>query len=141
MGQLGVLLALIFSLIIAVLAIANNQPVIINYLYGRAEVSAVVIILGAAVLGALTIFILSLFGKIKGKLQFRNMRNDLKNLKEKLQSLQNERDLLLAQVGRLQETLAEASREVEVPEEKEGISESTAVYREDEEKEDPGGSN
>lgn len=69
------------------------------------------------------------------------MRNDLKNLQEKLQSLQNERDVLLAQVGRLQETLANASREVEVPEEREPLSESAAVYREYEEKEDENGNN
>jgi len=134
LGPFGVVLALIFSLFIAVLAIANNQPVVINYLLGKAEVSAVVVILGAAVLGALIIFILGLLGSIKGRLRFRNMRHELKSLQEKVQSLQAERDILLAQVGRLEETMANTVREAKEPDDKEGIAANSAVYRAVEEK-------
>lgn len=133
MSQFGVLLALVFSLIIAVLAIANNQPVVINYLYGSTEVSAVVIILGAAVLGALVIFILSIFGHVKKSLQLRNMRNELKSLQEKVQSLQNERDILLANVGRLEEALANAERKTAgVQEDEDFLEEPTLCYEPEE---------
>jgi len=47
-SQLSIIFALLFSLVIAVLAIANNQPVTVNYLYGSTEISAVIIILGSA---------------------------------------------------------------------------------------------
>lgn len=125
MGQLAVLLALVFSLVIAVLAIANNQPVEINYLFGRSELSAVVIILGSAVLGALVIFILSIYGNVKKSLQLRNMRNELKNLQEKIQSLQRERDLLLANIGKLEESLGNERKMGKEPGKENFFEEST----------------
>jgi len=102
-SQLSIILALLFSLVIAVLAIANNQPVDLNYLYGSAEISAVVVILGSALLGALAIFLLSIVRHIKVSLQFRSMRNEIKDLHTKAQILMEERDGLLTQVGLLNE--------------------------------------
>lgn len=103
MSQVGVILALIFSLIIAIFAIANNQPIVVNYLYGRAEMSAVIVILGAAILGALIMFMLNLFRQIKVGFQVRGLRHEIKELKDKLAGLEKERDALLLQVGQLQE--------------------------------------
>ena len=103
MSQLSIILALLFSLVIAVLAIANNQPVVISYLYGSTEISAVVVILVSAFLGALAIFLLSIVRHIKVSLQFRSMRNEIKDLHHKAQALAEERDDLLTQLGMLQE--------------------------------------
>ncbi|MDO9536228.1 MAG: LapA family protein [Bacillota bacterium] len=103
MSQLSIILALLFSLVIAVFAIANNQPVVINYLYGSTEISAVVVILVSAFLGALAIFLLSIVRHIKVSLQFRSMRNEIKDLHTKAQSLVEERDDFLTQLGMLQE--------------------------------------
>ncbi len=103
MNQFGVILALIFSLIIAIFAIANQHPIIINYLYGRTEVSAIVVILGAAILGALVIFMINLVKNIRTRLQLRSLRSEINQLKEKLHGIEKERDALLAQVGQLQE--------------------------------------
>ena len=101
MSQFGVILALIFSLVIAIFAIANNQPIQVNYLYGKAEVSAIVVILGAAILGALVIFLLSLFRQIRIGFQIRSLRHEVDNYKNKTMELEKERERLMAQVEQL----------------------------------------
>ena len=98
MSQFGVILALIFSLIIAIFAIANNQPIEVNYLYGKAEVSAIVVILGAAILGALVIFLLSMFRQIRFSFQIRNLRSEIELYKNRAFELEKERERLSAQV-------------------------------------------
>lgn len=98
MSQIGVILALLFSLIIALFALANQQPVNLNYLYGETEVSAIVVILGSSILGALVIFLLSLFRHIKMTFKVRSLSNELNTLKENIQSLEEEKDALINQV-------------------------------------------
>ncbi len=112
MNQFGVILALLFSMIIALFAIANNQPIEVNYLYGRAEVSAVIVILGAAILGALVIFLLNLFRQFRTGFQIRSLRQEIASLQDKFQEVEAERDSLLVQLGQLQESGEEASRDV-----------------------------
>ncbi len=101
MSQFGVILALIFSLIIAIFAIANNQPIEVNYLYGKAEVSAIVVILGAAILGALVIFLLSVIRQIRFSFQIRNLRSEVELYKNRSFELEKERERLSAQVEQL----------------------------------------
>ncbi len=120
MSQFGVILALIFSLIIAIFAIANNQPIEVNYLYGKAEVSAIVVILGAAILGALVIFLLSMFRQIRISFQIRNLRNEVENYKNKTTELEKERERLLAQVEQLSELSAGGPMAVTGEQDKEG---------------------
>lgn len=98
MSQFGVILALVFSLVIAIFAIANNQPIEVNYLYGKAEVSAIIIILGSAILGALVIFLLSMFRQIRMGFQIRGLRNEIEDHKKKALELEKERERLMAQV-------------------------------------------
>lgn len=103
MSQFGVILALIFSLVIAVFAIANNQPIVVNYLYGKTEISAVVVILGAAILGALVMFLLNIFKQIKTGFRLRNLQGQVNDLSARVDELTGERDALLVQIGQLQE--------------------------------------
>lgn len=103
MSQFGVILALIFSLVIAVFAIANNQPIVVNYLYGKTEISAVVVILGAAILGALVMFLLNMFKQIKTGFRLRNLQGQVNDLSARVDELTGERDALLVQVGQLKE--------------------------------------
>jgi len=106
LSQFGVILALIFSLIIAIFAIANNQLIEVNYLYGKAEVSAIVVILGAAILGALVIFLLSMFRQIRMSFQIRSLRNELESYKNKTQELEKERERLVTQADQSVEASA-----------------------------------
>ncbi len=111
MNQFGVILALLFSMIIALFAIANNEPIVVNYLYGRTEVSAVIVIIGSAILGALVVFLLSIFRQVRTGLMMRGLRQEINNLQEKIQEIEVERDSLLVQIGQLQKTGEEAGEE------------------------------
>lgn len=143
MNQVGLILALIFSLVIAIFATVNQQPVEINYLYGRAEVPAVVVILGSAILGALVMFLLSVIRQVRANFRIRGLRNEVDELKENLLSLEGERDALLAQVGQLQEAEstveAEALQQEQREEDKPAEKESAAAEGEEREKTRPEG--
>ncbi len=115
MSQLGVIMALIFSLLIAIFALANNQPIIVNYLYGKTEISAVIVILGAAILGAFVIFLLNMFKQIKTGFRLRSLQSELSEVRSQVNELQNERDALLIQLGQLQESPATAETAKAVP--------------------------
>lgn len=104
MNQFNVILALIFSLVIAIFALANNQPIIVNYLYGKTEISAVIVILGAAILGALTMFLLNIFKQIKTGWRLRNIQGQVNDLTTRVDELTDERDALLMQIGQLQQS-------------------------------------
>lgn len=107
MGQLGVILGLIFSLFIAVFALANNQLIVVNYLFGKADISAVIVILGAACLGALSVFLLGVYKQIKGAFRLRGLQGEVGDLRSRLQQLEFERDNLLVQLGQLQQSPAD----------------------------------
>lgn len=111
MARFNIFLALVFCLFIAVFASANSRLVEINYFYGVVEISAVLVILGSAVLGASVVFIFGLYKNIKVKLQLRALNQEIKNLQEKLIITVKERDTFLAQVGRLQEVSAAREQE------------------------------
>ncbi len=82
----------------------------VNYLYGKAEISAVIVILGAACLGALTIFLLGIYRQIKTGFRVRGLQGELGELRSRLQELEMERDYLLVQVGQLQEAVPDCCR-------------------------------
>ncbi len=102
MSQFGVIMALIFSLLIAIFALANNQPIIVNYLYGKTEISAVIVILGAAILGAFVIFLLNMFKQIKAGFRLRSLQNELNEVRSQVNELKDERDALHLKLGQLQ---------------------------------------
>ena len=93
MLQFGVVVALLFSLLIAIFAIANNQPITINFLYGKAEVSAIVVILGSAIAGAVVMGILNLVRNVKQGLKIRNLKQERKKLEDQLQKLEEDHKL------------------------------------------------
>ncbi len=108
MGQLGIFAGLIFSIIIAVFALANSQPVMINYLFGKAEVSAVIVILCSAVSGAFVIFLFSLVRQVKASFRFRGLRGEMRTMEEKVRDLEKERDFLRIQAEQFQQAFTDA---------------------------------
>jgi len=54
MSMFYLVLALLFSLLIAVVAMVNVESITVNYLFVQAQLSIMVLILGSASLGALT---------------------------------------------------------------------------------------
>lgn len=107
MNQFSIIVALIFSVIIAIFALANSQTVLINYLFGKAEVSAVIVILCSAVSGAFVIFLFNLVRQIKTSLRLRGLRNEIKLLEEKVKELEKERDYFQVQAEQFQQLYAD----------------------------------
>ena len=99
MSQVGVILALVFSLIIAVFAILNNEPVVINYLFNTVEVSAVIVILGSAVSGAIVVFLLGVYRQIKLVVKMRGLTAEIQEREKELKELSQEHEALLSKIG------------------------------------------
>jgi lipopolysaccharide assembly protein A len=94
------ILALIFSLLIAIVAVANNDSVTVNYIFGRSEISLILLILGSAFSGALVMGLISLFRTIRSALAFREMRHQKDLLQKKINSLEEEKLFLEAELSR-----------------------------------------
>ena len=98
MNQVGVIIALIFSLIVAIFALLNNQPVSINYFFGTVDVSSVIIILGAAFSGALIVFLLGIYRQIKLTVKVRGLNADIRDMEKELELLYGENEELAARL-------------------------------------------
>jgi uncharacterized integral membrane protein len=101
MGPIYLILALLFSLLIAFVAVANKDTVLVKYLFGQAEVSLIVLILGSAVVGALAMGLFSLFRGIRAALRFREERRMREELRLRVKKLEEENTLLEAELARL----------------------------------------
>ncbi len=91
-SQWAVIVALLFSLLVAIFAIVNNEPVTINFLFATMETSAVLVILGSAAAGALIMGFLSLIRNIKVNAKTRELKEKVaeleKQIKEKPEPLE-----------------------------------------------------
>jgi len=106
-GSFYLILSLIFSLIIAFVALANNDTVTISYIFGHLEVSLILLILGSAVTGALAMGLFSIFRSIRTAFAFRKLRSQQKALQKQIKALEEEKIFLEA----------ELTKAVSVPEE------------------------
>lgn len=84
--QWSVIIALLFSLLIAVFALLNNEMIVVNYLFGTMEISAVLVILGSASAGALIIIFLNLVRNVKLGFKLRELKKKVKELEKLLAS-------------------------------------------------------
>lgn len=103
--QLGIIIALLFSILIAVFAVLNNEIVEINYLFGRSPVSVVIVILVSAFSGAVVVGLFSLVGRIKYSLKSRETHNKLKKMEDELNYLKKREAELLGQASELENLL------------------------------------
>ncbi len=111
MSSFYLILALVFSLIIAIMAIANTEPVTVNYLFGRASVSLIILILGSAFAGALVMGLISLFRSIRSALAFRQVKHEKQALQKQIKDLEEEKLFLEAELNRALSVPAEPSEE------------------------------
>lgn len=113
-------LALLFSLLIAAAAIVNVEIVTVNYLFGEASLSLIVLILGSACAGALALGFFGLFRGTRANLRFREMRHSKEDLERRVDVLEDEKMRLEAELGRRQmgrQSAAVKEHSVESPEE------------------------
>ncbi len=94
------ILALVFSLLIALFAVANTEPVNVNYIFGESEVSLIILILGSAFAGALVVGLFSLFHSISAALNLRQVRRENDSLEKKVKALEEDKVFLEAELNR-----------------------------------------
>ncbi|GEM_PF-815788 len=116
MGSLYLILALVFSLLIALLAIANTEPVTLNYIFGKTNLPLIILILGSAFAGALAMGLFSLFRGISNALVFRQARHEKEALQKKVKDLEEQKLFLEAELNKAV-SVPEDSPEVETAEE------------------------
>ncbi len=113
MGSFYLILGLVFSLIIAIVALANNETVIVSYIFGRAEVSLILLILGSAFFGALVMGFFALFRGIRSAFSFRELRHKQEALEKQVKALEEEKIFLEAELNKALSVPEEEARAVE----------------------------
>ena len=136
MSSFYLILALVFSLIIAIMAIANTEPVTVNYIFGKASVSLIILILGSAFAGALVMGMISLFRTIRAALTFRQVRHEKEALEKQIKELEEEKIFLQAELNKalsVPGAIEEEARQVEMGAGEEGTGEEGGNENSDEE--------
>ncbi|MCL6450920.1 MAG: lipopolysaccharide assembly protein LapA domain-containing protein [Acetobacteraceae bacterium] len=95
-------LALLLIVLVAVFAVQNAFPVAVTFFAWSFETSLVLVILGAAVLGALTVGVLGLLKQVRLNVRLWGTRGQVRRLEAELAQAR-------ARCSRLEEELARAS--------------------------------
>jgi uncharacterized integral membrane protein len=85
--QIRFLVALIFSILVAVFALLNAQPVEVNFLFSKARFSLALVILGSAAIGALIAGLLSALKHISAMWKIHELEKQVKQQSESLEKL------------------------------------------------------
>jgi lipopolysaccharide assembly protein A len=117
MSSFYLILGLIFSLLIAIIALANNEAVTVSYIFGRVEVSLILLIFGAAFSGALVMGLFSLFRSIRSALAFRESRRKQEALQKRIKQLEDEKIFLEAELNKYVSVQEEMEADLVEPEE------------------------
>ena len=86
--QFYLLFALVFSLLVAVFAIQNTEVVVIRFITWQFSVSLVLVLLGSAVAGALTLYFLGLFKQVGTWMKIRQLTHRKNELEAQLKKME-----------------------------------------------------
>lgn len=86
--QLFLISALVFSLLVAVFAVQNAVQVTVNFLFWNFQTSLVVVILSAAVIGALVMLSVAMFRQLSLTKKIKECEVRAKKLDVKVQELE-----------------------------------------------------
>lgn len=75
--QWSLILGLIFSLIVAIFAVLNVDPVSVNFLFGYTELPLILIIIGSALLGGLVVGMFGIVRQYKLQWKVRKLEKEL----------------------------------------------------------------
>lgn len=107
------IIGLLFAIIIAVFSIMNVDAVPVNYAFGTAEWPLVLVILGAALLGAAVSGFMALFRAYSTKHEIKEMKKELKAKEILVQEQQKEIEQLKKQrTGKSQLGIMKNEREI-----------------------------
>lgn len=112
--QTTLVLALLFALAVAGFAVQNAEPITVRFLQWEARTSLVVVILGAAAVGALSVGLAGGFRQLRTGWRVRNLQNMTQRLEQELEQVRTARDVLQAQVHELRQQVDQL-RQGDVP--------------------------
>lgn len=109
MRIISLLLALLIGILIAVIAIINNDIVTVNYLLGEMNLTLFMLILGSALAGAMFMVFLSLFRSIHKYMKSQGDCDYKKVLEERIKLLESQTRELEGELSKQQQELKEAA--------------------------------
>ncbi|BEP29121.1 LapA family protein [Helicovermis profundi] len=117
--QFTFIISLLFAIIVALFALLNAETVTINVLFSKFQTSQAVVILVSASLGAIVVYLLSVFKKIKSTMKIKESEKKFKTLEKDYQKLSSEKEELVENNDKLLEEnekykAAESQRELKV---------------------------
>ncbi|MCF6465920.1 LapA family protein [Clostridium sp. Cult2] len=83
----GFIFSLIFAAIVAVFALKNGDRVLIDFLFAEVEISQAIVIFASAILGAVTVSILTTMKHIKFKKEIKELNKKIKGIIEEKDDL------------------------------------------------------
>lgn len=86
--QRGFIFSLLFAIMVAVFALKNANKVLIDFIFGKVNISQALVILISAILGAV---IVAIMGSVKNF----KLKKDNKELNKKLESIKKEKNELM----------------------------------------------
>ncbi|SCZ78366.1 LapA family protein [Acidaminobacter hydrogenoformans] len=102
------IVALVFAVLVAVFAILNGEVVTINLLFQKFQISQALVILIAAILGAISVYMMNLVNKVKTSLK-------VKDLNKKLKQSEMEIAAMKERIAMFEEEASAAAEEQAVP--------------------------
>jgi len=112
MGVFYLILGIILALLVAVFAVQNAVPVQVTFLAWSAETSLVLVILGAAAVGAVCVGVLGLFKQMGLTFRLWGTQSRSRRYEGEVAQLRRERDRLRAEAGRISRENEQLSREL-----------------------------
>ena len=109
MRMIFLLLALLVGLVIAVVAMINNEVVTMNYLFGQVSLTLFMLILGSAFAGAVFMGFLGIFRSIHNYMNSQGDRGHKKELERRVKLLEGEKGKLEAELGKQQQEREDAA--------------------------------
>lgn len=89
--QARVIVMLLFALLVAVFAVMNIQPVVIDFFFDKAEIPLIFVIIVSILVGALFMFILSSMKQMTLKKQLKTLEKENTQLKQDLEQIIEEK--------------------------------------------------
>lgn len=115
--QVYLIVALIFSLVVAIFAVQNTAMAEINFLTWSFDVPLVLVILGAAAAGALVLYLFGLFKQVGYWMKMRQLNHNKAELEKQVKKLEEQLNSCKEQAGPPEETPKTAKPDVVKPEE------------------------
>jgi len=110
--QIRVMILLIFTLLVAVFAVLNTQPVIINYFFGEAEIELIFLIIFSILTGALFMFFLASMKQIQLSRRIKTLERENSKYKIELEGIKEQNKIKEPEPG--EERILETEKESEM---------------------------